>query len=105
MVGLAVRAPHGDPAAAWTVPALARTAGLSCAASSAASQLRWAEPPPTYLTGWRIAQAKQALHRDGSTLAAVAGEVGYASEFALSAAFRQAVGEAPGRWRERTRST
>ena len=84
--------------------ARARTAGLSCSASAAASQLRWAAPPPTYLTRWRIAQAKEALHRDGSTLAAVAREVGYASEFALSAAFRRAVGEAPGRWRERTRS-
>ncbi|MCY7401856.1 MAG: AraC family transcriptional regulator [Nocardioides sp.] len=104
VVGKALRAVHGDPAAAWTVELLARTVGLSRAAFARRFTAAVGEPPVAYLTGWRIALAKEALHRDGSTLASVAREVGYASEFALSAAFRRTVGEPPGRWRERTRA-
>lgn len=104
IAGAALRALHGDPAAAWTVAALAGTVGLSRAAFARRFTQAVGEPPLTYLTGWRIALAKEALHRDGSTLASVAREVGYGSEFALSAAFRREVGEAPGRWRERTRT-
>lgn len=104
VVGAALRALHGDPAAAWTVATLARTVGLSRAAFARRFTATVGEPPLTYLTGWRIALAKEALHRDGSTLSAVAREVGYASEFALSAAFQRTVGEAPGRWRKRTRA-
>lgn len=103
-VGQALRAMHGDPAAAWTVQQLAETVDLSRAAFARRFTTAVGEPPLAYLTGWRIALAKEALHRDGSTLAAVAREVGYASEFALSAAFRRTVGEPPGRWRERTRA-
>lgn len=70
VVGDALRALHGDPATAWTVAALARTVGLSRAAFARRFTAAVGEPPLTYLTGWRIALAK----------------------------------EAPGRWRERTRS-
>ena len=103
-VGAALRALHGDPARAWTVADLARAVGLSRAALARRFSAAVGEPPLTYLTGWRIALAKEALQREGSTLASVAREVGYGSEFALSAAFRRAVGEAPGRWRERART-
>lgn len=104
VVGAALRALHGEPAAGWTVAALARTVGLSRAAFARRFTAVVGEPPLTYLTGWRMALAKEALQREGSTLAAVAREVGYASEFALSTAFRRTVGEAPGRWRERARA-
>lgn len=104
-VGQALQALHEDPAAPWTVERLAKTVGLSRAAFARRFTAAVGEPPLAYLTGWRIALAKEALHRDGSTLASVAREVGYASEFALSAAFRRAVGEPPGRWRERTRAS
>lgn len=103
-VGQALRALHGDPAAAWTVERLARTVGLSRAAFARRFTASVGEPPLAYLTGWRIALAKEALCRNGSTLASVAREVGYASEFGLSAAFRRTVGESPGRWRERSRA-
>jgi AraC-like DNA-binding protein len=102
-VSQALHALHGDPAARWTVEGLAQTVGLSRAALARRFTAAVGEPPLAYLTGWRIALAKEALQRDGSTLASVAREVGYASEFALSAAFRRTVGEPPGRWRERTR--
>ena len=80
-------------------------AGLSRAAFARRFPQVVGEPPLTYLTGWRMTQAQDALRRNSSTLAPIAGEVGYGSEFALSAAFRRHVGDAPGRWRERARST
>lgn len=104
VVGPALRALHADPARAWTVEALGRVAGLSRAAFARRFTQTVGEPPLSYLTGWRMALAQDALRRDGSTLASVAREVGYGSEFALSAAFRRHVGEAPGRWRERARA-
>lgn len=104
VVGPALGALHADPARAWTVEALARVAGLSRAAFARRFALLVGEPPLTYLTGWRMALAQDALRRDGSTLVAVAREVGYGSEFALSAAFTRHVGEPPGRWRARARA-
>ena len=104
VVGPALRALHADPARAWTVQSLAEVAGLSRAAFARRFALLVGEPPLTYLTGWRMALAQDALRRDGSTMASVAREVGYGSEFALSAAFTRHVGEAPSRWRAKARA-
>ena len=104
VVGPALRALHADPARSWTVESLAQVAGLSRAAFARRFAMLVGEPPLTYLTGWRMALAQDALRRDGSTLAAVAREVGYGSEFALSAAFTRHVGEAPSRWRAKARA-
>lgn len=104
VIGPALRALHADPARPWTVDALARVAGLSRAAFARRFTAVVGDPPLTYLTGWRMALAQDALLREGSTLAAVAREVGYGSEFALSAAFTRHVGVAPSRWRERARA-
>lgn len=104
VVGPALRALHADPARAWTVEALGSVAGLSRAAFARRFALLVGEPPLTYLTGWRMALAQDALRREGSTLAAVAREVGYGSEFALSAAFTRNVGEPPSRWRAKARA-
>jgi AraC-like DNA-binding protein len=103
-VGPALRALHADPARAWTVESLARTAGLSRAAFARRFTATVGEPPLTYLTGWRMALAQDALLREGTTLAAVAREVGYSSEYALSAAFTRHVGQAPSHWRALARA-
>jgi AraC-like DNA-binding protein len=100
-VGAALRALHARPAHAWTVEELAAEAGLSRAALAKRFTTEVGAPPMTYLTQWRMGLARQSLSEDGSTLAAVARQVGYASEYAFSAAFKREVGEAPGRWRAR----
>ncbi|ADB49944.1 AraC family transcriptional regulator [Conexibacter woesei] len=97
--GPALRAIHSDPAHQWTVAELAALAGLSRAAFARRFSERVGEAPLAYLTRWRMSLAAGALLRPGATLAAVAQEVGYGSEFALSNAFRRTYGEAPGRWR------
>jgi AraC-like DNA-binding protein len=52
-----------------------------------------------YLARWRIRLAEELLRRPGTTLAGVALAVGYASEFAFSAAFKRERGLAPAAWR------
>jgi AraC-like DNA-binding protein len=100
-VGAALRALHGQPAHPWTVEELAAVASLSRAALAKRFSAEVGMPPMTYLTQWRMGLARQALSEDGATLSAVAGQIGYASEYAFAAAFKREVGESPGRWRAR----
>ncbi|MGV0624148.1 helix-turn-helix transcriptional regulator, partial [Mycobacterium kansasii] len=53
------------------------------------------EPPIAFLTGWRLALAADLLRSSQATIAAVAREVGYATPFALSTAFKRAYGVSP----------
>jgi AraC-like DNA-binding protein len=50
-----------------------------------------------------MAIASDALLRSDTTIAQVAMEVGYASEFAFGAAFKRHRGQPPGRWRTQRR--
>jgi AraC-like DNA-binding protein len=98
-VGRALRALHADPARPWTVAALAAEVGLSRAAFARRFTALVGEPPLEYLTGWRMALAREQLRETRDGLAAVARAVGYGSEFAFAAAFKRHHGVAPGRWR------
>ena len=100
-VGAALRALHTRPEHQWTVAELAREAALSRAALARRFTAEVGSPPLAYLTAWRMQLAREALLEEGGTLAAVARQVGYASEYAFAAAFKREVGEAPGRWRAR----
>ena len=53
------------------------------------------EPPMTYLTNWRLTLAADLLREREATVGSVAEEVGYASPFALSAAFKRVRGVSP----------
>ena len=57
------------------------------------------EPPITFLTGWRLALAADLLRSGEHTLAAVARQVGYATPFAFSSAFKRARGVSPAHYR------
>jgi AraC-like DNA-binding protein len=48
-----------------------------------------------YLTGRRLAMAADLLREPGTTIGAVARQVGYGSSFALSAAFKRVRGVSP----------
>jgi AraC-like DNA-binding protein len=95
---------HDDPARAWTVASLAAEAGLSRAAFARRFAAAVGEPPLAYLTRWRMRLAEELLRRPGTTLAGVALAVGYASEFAFSAAFKRERGLAPAAWRRAARA-
>lgn len=98
-LGPVLRAVHEDPARRWTVEELAAEASLSRAAFARRFTALMGVAPLAYLTGWRMALARERLRDGDAGLAAVASELGYASEFSFAAAFKRHHGVAPGRWR------
>ncbi|MGF1464779.1 MAG: AraC family transcriptional regulator [Sandaracinaceae bacterium] len=104
-LGRALAAVHRDPAAPWTLPRLAREAGMSRSAFAARFAETVGEPPMAYVTDWRMRLARSLL-RDGDTsVGEIAARVGYRSDAAFGRAFKRAFGASPGRVRraERTR--
>ncbi|MFE0253884.1 AraC family transcriptional regulator [Streptomyces sp. NPDC059010] len=95
VVGRVLRLVQDDPAHPWTVASLAAKAGVSRAALGRRFTELVGEPPMTYLTGWRLALAADALRDTGDTLDAIARRVGYGSAFALSSAFKRVYGVSP----------
>jgi AraC-like DNA-binding protein len=101
-VGAALRHIHHDPARPWTVESLAHEVGLSRATFARRFTTLVGESPMAYLTGWRLDLAADLLLADGdATLASVARTVGYATPFALSAAFKRVRGVSPAEHRRR----
>jgi AraC-like DNA-binding protein len=92
---------HSQPGSPWTVESLAHEAGLSRAAFARRFTALVGEPPMAYLTGWRLDLAADLLLADDATLASVARSVGYATPFALSAAFKRVRGISPAEHRRR----
>mgnify|MGYP006213632581 CR=1 FL=1 len=90
------------PAEPWTVGTLAAAVGSSRAAFARRFHALVGQPPMQYLTEWRLSLAADALREPGVGLAEVAGRVGYATPFALSAAFKRVRGVTPSDFRRRT---
>ncbi|WP_084959619.1 AraC family transcriptional regulator [Thermoactinospora rubra] len=101
VVGRALRLLHNDPAHPWTVASLAERVGVSRATLARAFTRLVGEPPMSYLTDWRLTLAADLLREPGATVGAVARKVGYATPFALSAAFKRARGLSPQEYRTR----
>ncbi len=99
VVGPALRLLHHEPARPWTIAELARAVGVSRAALARRFNELVGEPPMAFLTGWRIALAADLLREPGTTIGAVAREVGYGSPFALSTAFKRVRGVSPAQYR------
>jgi AraC-like DNA-binding protein len=86
---------HNNPDHPWTVASLATEIGVSRAALARRFTDLVGEPPMAYLTGWRLTLAADLLREPDATVAAVARQVGYASPFALSTAFKRVRGVSP----------
>lgn len=99
VVGPALRLIYHNPRHPWTVANLAATVGSSRAAFARRFTERVGEPPIAFLAGWRLALAADMLRDSTSTLALIAREVGYATPFALSTAFKRAYGVSPNAYR------
>jgi AraC-like DNA-binding protein len=95
VVGRALRMIHNNPDHPWTVATLAAEIGVSRASLARRFTELVGEPPMTYLTGWRLALAADLLREPDATVGAVARQVGYASPFALSTAFKRVHGISP----------
>jgi AraC-like DNA-binding protein len=104
VVGRALRLLQHHPARGWTVASLAAETGVSRAALARRFTELVGEPPMTFLTGWRLALAADLLREPDTGLAAVARQVGYATPYALSTAFKRAHGVSPREYRARSAS-
>jgi AraC-like DNA-binding protein len=95
IVGKALRLLYNNPARPWTIASLASSVGVSRAALARRFSELVGEPPISFLTNWRLALAADLLREPGTTIGAVARQVGYGSPFALSTAFKRAYGISP----------
>jgi AraC-like DNA-binding protein len=103
LVGHALAALHGDPAASWTVERLARAVAISRSVLAERFTAMVGQPPMQYLALWRMQLASRLLV-DGGNLATVAVTIGYESEASFSRAFKKLVGRSPAAWRREQRS-
>jgi transcriptional regulator GlxA family with amidase domain len=88
----------------WSVQGLAKAVGLSRAAFARRFARALGVSPIAYLAELRLARAAQRLSEGDQSLAEVAREVGYESEFAFSRAFKRSYGVPPAAYR-RLRTT
>ncbi|MEU2176920.1 MULTISPECIES: AraC family transcriptional regulator [Nocardia] len=99
VVGPALEAMHGKPAAGWTVASLAATAGVSRALFARRFSEVMGQSPLAYLTECRMDEAEELLADRSLTVAQVAKAVGYADAFGFSAAFKRHRGIRPSDFR------
>lgn len=99
-IGATIRLIHEQPAHEWTVAGLAAEAGMSRAAYARHFNGLVGEPPMTYLTNWRLTLAADLLREPDATVGRVAEQVGYATPFGLSAAFKRVRGVSPSQYRQ-----
>lgn len=105
IVGDALRLIHDEPGADWTIAGLARRIGISRAGLARRFTAVVGEPVMTYLTRWRLTLAADLLADPAATVAGVATQVGYASPFSFSTAFKRRYGVSPTEHRTALRST
>lgn len=103
-VGRALTALHAQPERAWTLDALADTAGLSRSTLSERFARCIGQAPMTYLADWRLEVAAETLRTTSRSVLQVAGDVGYESEAAFNRAFKRRFGEPPARYRREHRA-
>jgi AraC-like DNA-binding protein len=85
---------HDEPARTWSVEELAQIAGMSRSQFTTKFSKVVGMPPAAYVTSWRLSLGYSRL-KAGSSVKAVAAEVGFGSQEAFSRAFSRAYGYPP----------
>ena len=95
VVGPVLRLIYAAPQEPWTVQSLAHAGGASRATLARRFSELVGETPMAFLARWRIELAADLLREPHATLASVAHQVGYATPYALSTAFKRERGVSP----------
>jgi len=95
IIGPCLERLHADIGSEWTLQRLADDASVSRSTIARKFTSAVGEPPLNYLTRIRLDRAADLLRSSDATLATIAREVGYDSEFALSKAFKRVKGLSP----------
>lgn len=101
----ALRLMHREPGRQWRVDELAEIVAMSRTSFAVHFKAAAGVAPLTYLSNWRMLIAEQQLRETPTTVAALSLSLGYTSESAFSNAFKRATGEAPLRYRSRSKET
>jgi AraC-like DNA-binding protein len=91
---------HQRPAYSWTMPELAKEAGVSRSVLAERFRHYLGQPPMAYLTQWRLALGARALTSTSRSVAEIASEVGYETEAAFNRAFKRHFQLPPARYRK-----
>lgn len=97
----AIRLLHSSPDMPWTVASLAERVGVSRASLARRFHDRVGKPPMAYLNQWRLAKAADLMSDERFTLTTISRQVGYASPFSFSTAFKKRYGVSPQKYRRR----
>ena len=100
-IGRAIRLMRSNLAKRWTVKVLARAVAMSRPVFARRFVERTGLSPLRFLTRCRMNHAALRLEESRLSIAAIALEVGYESEFAFNRAFKRFHGTPPGRFRRR----
>jgi AraC family transcriptional regulator, activator of mtrCDE len=98
-IGKALHAIHAEPAADWSVDALAGRAAMSKTVFTERFRKTLGMTPARYLASWRMHKARALLDRSRRSIREIAWEVGYESEAAFNRVFKEHFGAPPGRYR------
>ena len=104
-VGRALALLHRKPAHPWTIATLANEVGISRSVLAERFRRYLPETPIAYLTRWRLQLGAQLLKSTNSSVAQIAGDVGYESEPSFNRAFKREFGLPPARFRSESRSS
>ncbi|MFD3484750.1 AraC family transcriptional regulator [Streptomyces sp. NPDC058665] len=99
VIAVALREIHENPRQQWTVERLSKAVGMPRTAFTRRFTTVVGQPPMSYLISWRLGLGARLLRETDATLATIAREVGYSTEFAFSGAFRREYGVSPSRFR------
>lgn len=102
LVSAALELFRARPDTRWTVESIAKELGTSRPVLNRRFNEALGKPPLSVLREFRMEKASRLLLETDEGLAAIADEVGYDSEFALSRAFYRHFGVRPGAWRRGT---
>ncbi|MGY6273198.1 cupin domain-containing protein [Achromobacter denitrificans] len=102
-IGMSVQAMLEQPGAAWSIASLGALAGMSRATYARHFLERSGATVGDLLQRIRMMHACELLRGTRRNLADIAQASGYQSESAFGKAFRQVVGDSPGRWRQSRR--
>lgn len=97
-IGPTLRAIHAAPDHPWTVPELAREAGLSRSAFYTRFNQIVGTAPMGYLHNWRMTLAKHLLRSGEHSITEISGKIGYGSASAFSTAFARYAGHPPAQY-------
>lgn len=98
-ISKALRAIHDSPEKDWRLDSLAQIAGMSRTSFSNKFKDLIGETPLTYITNWRILQAKELLKESKKSVGEIADKVGYQSEAAFNRIFKKRVAQTPLKYR------